>query len=185
MLGPGFYFIDFQPAGDAALRSADRSGTAARAWNTRPTASNGMAAKPCGAAARTTAIASVTDTGPGTITKPAPAGVCRPATTRATWMVALGYDFSPDSRLEFSYLRLDQNGLEFPGMVFDINNLFTNGYELRYTLARTSPNSICWSVEGWYNRTPIHRRYPPRRQESSRSRRIPGKLLPRSRRSIS
>ena len=32
--------------------------------------------------------------------------------------LAFGYDFSPDSHLEFNYLRLDQTGVEFPQQYF-------------------------------------------------------------------
>ena len=41
--------------------------------------------------------------------------------------VALGYDFSDVSHLEFNGVRLDQTGVEFPGLVFDINTLVTDG----------------------------------------------------------
>ena len=68
--------------------------------------------------------------------------------------VAFGYDFSPDSHLEFNYLRLDQTGVEFPGLVFDINTLYTDGYELRYTL-ENQPEFDLLEIEGWYNRTPF------------------------------
>ncbi len=68
---------------------------------------------------------------------------------------AFGYDFSPDSRLEFNYLRLDQTGVEFPGLVFDINTLYTDGFELRYTL-EDQPGFDLLEIEGWYNRTPFH-----------------------------
>lgn len=66
--------------------------------------------------------------------------------------VALGYDFSDVSHLEFNYLRLDQTGVEFPGLVYDINTLFTNGYELSYTL-EDQPSFDLMRVDGWYNRT--------------------------------
>ena len=66
--------------------------------------------------------------------------------------VAFGYDFSPNSRLEFNYLRVDQTGIEFPGMVFDINWLGTDGYELRYVL-EDQPEFDLLTIDGWYNRT--------------------------------
>jgi outer membrane receptor protein involved in Fe transport len=65
---------------------------------------------------------------------------------------AFGYDFSPASRLEFNYLRVDQTNMEFPGMVFDINHLGTNGYELRYSLADQLEFDLL-TIDGWYNRT--------------------------------
>jgi iron complex outermembrane recepter protein len=66
--------------------------------------------------------------------------------------VAFGYDFSPSSRLEFNYLRVDQTGVEFPGMVFDINWLGTDGYELRYILEDQAEFDLL-TIDGWYNRT--------------------------------
>ncbi|HND52808.1 MAG TPA: hypothetical protein PLV92_10445, partial [Pirellulaceae bacterium] len=66
--------------------------------------------------------------------------------------VAFGYDFSPDSHLEFNYLRLDQTGVEFPGLVFDINYLVTDGFELKYALD-DQPEFDRLTLEGWYNRT--------------------------------
>ena len=69
--------------------------------------------------------------------------------------VALGYDLSPDSHLEFNYLRLDQTGVEFPGMVFDINTLYTDGFELKYTLEDQLEFDLL-EIEGWYNRTPFY-----------------------------
>ncbi len=47
-------------------------------------------------------------------------------------LFSAGRDFSPNSGLEFSYLRLDQTGLEFPGLVYDLDFLTTDGFELRY-----------------------------------------------------
>jgi iron complex outermembrane receptor protein len=66
--------------------------------------------------------------------------------------VALGKNFSPDDRLEFNLLRLDQRDLEFPGLYYDIRRLKTEGYEIKYT--GTDP-SFCDRIlsEVWYNRT--------------------------------
>ncbi|MEL6107340.1 MAG: TonB-dependent receptor [Planctomycetota bacterium] len=66
--------------------------------------------------------------------------------------VALGWDLSRSEKLEFNLLRLDQTDVEFPGLVFDINFLVTDGYELTYT------NTDAWwsdelRLELWYNRT--------------------------------
>lgn len=66
--------------------------------------------------------------------------------------VAFGWDKSPNEHFEFNYLRLDQTDLEFPGLVYDIDFLVTNGYELKYV--NTSP----WigdrvDSEIWYNET--------------------------------
>ncbi|MBI1312070.1 TonB-dependent receptor [bacterium] len=68
------------------------------------------------------------------------------------WDVALGYDPTDDSRIEFSYLRLDQTGVQFPGAFFDIDYLVTDGYELKYEIVDQSAFDR-FEIEGWYNRT--------------------------------
>ncbi|MCA9050493.1 MAG: TonB-dependent receptor [Planctomycetaceae bacterium] len=66
--------------------------------------------------------------------------------------VALGKDLSSHESIEFNYLRLDQTDLEFPGLVYDINYLVTNGYEVKYT--DTDPSfANRLDVEVWYNAT--------------------------------
>ena len=65
---------------------------------------------------------------------------------------SLGKDLTCDSRLEFSYLRLDQTDVEFPGLIFDINALQTDGLEVTYSLW-DQPNFDLLTVDGWYNRT--------------------------------
>ncbi len=64
----------------------------------------------------------------------------------------LGWDPTPYSKVEFTYLRLDQTGLEFPGLVFDINVLVTNGFELKYVDENPLIGDIV-TAEGWHNRT--------------------------------
>jgi outer membrane receptor protein involved in Fe transport len=64
----------------------------------------------------------------------------------------IGINLTPNDRLEFSYLRLDQTGLKYPGQIFDTEFLITNGYHLRYT----SEHQDLYErliVDGWYNRT--------------------------------
>ncbi len=65
---------------------------------------------------------------------------------------ALGYDLPDGSNIEFKYLRLDQTNVEFPGLVFDINDLKTDGFEIRYTREDLGIFDI-FTVDGWYNRT--------------------------------
>lgn len=66
--------------------------------------------------------------------------------------LALGYDLADDRHLEFNFLRLDQTGVEFPGLIFDINALVTNGFEMTYVM-----ENVGWSdavtMHGWYNDT--------------------------------
>lgn len=66
--------------------------------------------------------------------------------------VAFGWDRNEHERFEFNYLRLDQTDLEFPGLVYDINFLVTNGYELKYV--NTDPMiGDRLDSEIWYNET--------------------------------
>ncbi len=65
---------------------------------------------------------------------------------------ALGMDVTDEKRIEFNYLRLDQTGVEFPGLVFDTRYLVTDGFEIKYH------NEAPWladfhTSEVWYNRT--------------------------------
>ena len=83
-------------------------------------------------------------------------------------MPNMSIDLSPDEHIEFSYLRLDQTGVEFPGQIFDMRFLVTDAYELRYTL----DNQYYFdhlSAAGWYNRT----RFEGDAQNSGKRRQIP------------
>lgn len=66
--------------------------------------------------------------------------------------VALGYDFTEDSHIEFSYLRLDQTDVEMPGQFFDFNFLVTDAFEVTYTLEDQEMFDL-FTTEVWYNRT--------------------------------
>jgi outer membrane receptor protein involved in Fe transport len=54
--------------------------------------------------------------------------------------------------LEFNYLRLDQTGVEYPGMAFDMDFLVTDGFELGY-IAENQTYCDRLAVDAWYNRT--------------------------------
>ncbi|MEZ6116023.1 MAG: TonB-dependent receptor [Pirellulaceae bacterium] len=69
--------------------------------------------------------------------------------------VALGSDLSESSKVEFNYLRLDQTDLEFPGLVYDLRYLGTEGYELRY-LNDCPLIGDAFTSEVWFNRTRFH-----------------------------
>ncbi|MDB5334441.1 MAG: TonB-dependent receptor [Planctomycetaceae bacterium] len=66
--------------------------------------------------------------------------------------VAFGYDFTPNSHIEFNYLRLDQTNVLFPGQAFDINYLVTDAFEVGYELT-DSDFSDRINIDAWYNRT--------------------------------
>ena len=65
---------------------------------------------------------------------------------------ALGFDLSPNSKIEFKGLRVHQQDLEFPGLYFDIHNLDTEAYNARYTLLNT-PYFDRLTFDAWYNTT--------------------------------
>jgi iron complex outermembrane recepter protein len=66
-------------------------------------------------------------------------------------ILALGRDWKEDS-IEINVLRLDQTDVVFPGYVFDIDYLVTDGYEATHTSRdRGGLDSI--ETEAWYNRT--------------------------------
>ena len=65
---------------------------------------------------------------------------------------ALSHRLSSDQTLEFSMLRLDQTDLEYPGLVYDVDYLVTDGYELKYSdLSGNLADEL--RFEAWYNRT--------------------------------
>jgi iron complex outermembrane receptor protein len=68
------------------------------------------------------------------------------------WDLAYGYDFSPDSRLEFNYQRVDQTDVELPAQYFDIDFLVADGFSLRYTLENQCHFDRL-RIDAWWNRT--------------------------------
>jgi outer membrane receptor protein involved in Fe transport len=80
----------------------------------------------------------------------------------------IGRDLSEHQSIEFSYIRLDQTDVEFPGLVYDINWLVTDGFELEY-LDTESPLGDVFRAEAWYNRT----RFEGDTLRASKNRQIP------------
>lgn len=66
--------------------------------------------------------------------------------------LALGAWLTPDSRIDFQYLRLDQTDVEIPGQFFDINALVTDAFDGTYSLFN-QPYFDSLIVDAWYNRT--------------------------------
>lgn len=65
---------------------------------------------------------------------------------------AYGFDLSKNSHVELKALRVEQQPVLFPGLIFDVNYLVTNGYTLRYVLE----NQVCFDkfvFNAWYNTT--------------------------------
>ena len=65
---------------------------------------------------------------------------------------ALGINPTENSKLEFKGLRVHQQNLEFPGLYFDIKNLDTEAYNLRYTIVK-QPYFDKLNMNVWYNTT--------------------------------
>ena len=81
------------------------------------------------------------------------AGVLLPTSFNSRdFYATIGADIDASSRWEFSYIRLDQTDVEFPGLVYDIDYLVTDGFELTY---ETESPFIADSfvAEAWFNRT--------------------------------
>jgi outer membrane receptor protein involved in Fe transport len=69
--------------------------------------------------------------------------------------LALGGWLTPDSRLDFQYIRLDQTDVEFPGQYFDINALVTDAFEGSYEIY-DQPEFDSLIADAWYNRTDFY-----------------------------
>lgn len=66
--------------------------------------------------------------------------------------LAYGEDLGDGRSIEFSLLRLDQTDVEFPGYVFDIDYLVTDGYSFTYT-DENATIADRTETDLWYNRT--------------------------------
>ncbi|MFK8112394.1 MAG: TonB-dependent receptor [Rubripirellula sp.] len=66
--------------------------------------------------------------------------------------LAFGRDFRNNTSIELSLLRLDQTDVEFPGYVFDIDALVTDGYEVAFIDSDPDYGDRV-ATEVWYNRT--------------------------------
>jgi len=65
---------------------------------------------------------------------------------------AIGFDLNSNESVEINVLRLDQTDVEFPGLVFDLDFLVTDGYEVTYH--NDAPGfADHFTAEVWYNRT--------------------------------
>mgnify|MGYP001448471234 FL=1 len=69
-----------------------------------------------------------------------------------TFDFTYGRDLTDESSFEFTYLRLDQTDVEFPGMAFDMDYLVTNAFELTY-LATDHGWSDGLELDLWLNDT--------------------------------
>ncbi len=67
-------------------------------------------------------------------------------------ITSMGRDFGDQRSVEFSLLRLDQTDMNFPGYVFDIDDLKTDAYSLTYRDGNATFADQA-ETEFWYNRT--------------------------------
>ncbi len=69
---------------------------------------------------------------------------------------ALSHDFNDVSRLEFNYLRTEINGLELPGISYDLNNSHNDQFNVRYVIhdERNGPDRLV--LQGWWTDTQYH-----------------------------
>ena len=72
-----------------------------------------------------------------------------------TFDFTYGRDLTDESSFEFTYLRLDQTDVEFPGMAFDMDYLVTDAFELTY-LATDHGWSDGLELDLWHNDTRFH-----------------------------
>ena len=84
------------------------------------------------------------------------------------WDFALGYDLSPYQHVDFTYLRLDQTDVEFPGQIFDFDYLVTDAFEIEYVNECPRVSDLV-ELKGWYNRT----RFDGSAQNAGKRRQIP------------
>lgn len=66
--------------------------------------------------------------------------------------LSYGWDIADDQRIEVTYIRLDQTGVELPAQFFDINYLVTNAFEMQYQYDLV-PGASQLILEAWINRT--------------------------------
>ena len=80
-------------------------------------------------------------------------GVEVPASYNSRFLdVTIGRDVGEDGEVEFTYLRLDQTNVEYPGQAFDMDFLVTDGFDLSYR-DRGNQWFDQFDADVWYNRT--------------------------------
>lgn len=68
--------------------------------------------------------------------------------------LALSRDVNEWSRLDFSYLRSEQNNVELPGVAYDLNHSHTDKFNLRWTARDDDDGPDRAMLQYWYARTP-------------------------------
>jgi iron complex outermembrane receptor protein len=68
-------------------------------------------------------------------------------------LLTVSKDLSPIARLEFDCIHCEMNGVELPGVVYDLNNSTNNQFNLRYIVQedRQGPKQLVF--QAWYQQT--------------------------------
>jgi iron complex outermembrane receptor protein len=68
-------------------------------------------------------------------------------------LMALSYKLDQVSRVEFNYLRTEMNGLELPGVAYDIDNSTNNQFNVRYVIQEDPQGPQQLVLQSWWNQT--------------------------------
>jgi outer membrane receptor protein involved in Fe transport len=66
-----------------------------------------------------------------------------------------GFDLTKNTSIEFKALRIRQQNLEFPGLYFDIRDLNSEAYSVRFS-AKENPYFDLFTFDVWYNDTVVN-----------------------------
>jgi len=68
-------------------------------------------------------------------------------------LFTLSKDLSPTARIEFDYVRCEMNGVQLPGVVYDLDNSTNNQFNLRYIQQEDPKGPKQLELQAWYQRT--------------------------------
>lgn len=86
---------------------------------------------------------------------------------------AVGMDLTQNTSVEFKGLRIRQQNLEFPGLYYDIHDLNSEAYSVRFT-AKEQPWFDLFTFDAWYNDTVINGNTQEPYKQQFLSRFLPG-----------
>lgn len=65
-----------------------------------------------------------------------------------------GFDVSKRSRVEFNYVRVEKNGVQLPGVVYDITQSVDEQWNIRYVVQEDKQSPERFLVQYWWTKTP-------------------------------
>jgi iron complex outermembrane receptor protein len=68
-------------------------------------------------------------------------------------LFSVSKDVSPTGRVEFDYVRCEMNGVELPGVVYDLENSTNNQFNLRYIVQEDPKGPKQLQLQAWYQQT--------------------------------